>query len=599
MTFLFFLLIRSSAAFAVENILVLNSYHPQYKWTELLIKGIRDTLTPRVKPEKIHIEYMDARRFGEDPTYRAKIQAILYHKYKDMELDLILSTDDYAFQFLLKEHENIFANTPVVFGGVNFFKYEMISEYPLFTGVLEGTGVEENINLAMKINKDLEEILLISDKTSLGSMLTQVSNKIIERRNLKNLVKIYDDFTLAELEKTILSKNKSTAIIMLAVHHDNQGKYFSYDDHFIELTKKSPVPIYSMWGILMGSGTIGGYMNDPYFHGIEIATIGLDILNGKPVSSIPVKNKTNYLPNFDYEVLSKYNVSITKLPKFSKFHNRPVTYYQENKRLINFVTFIIVILLTSIVILKSLVNQRTKEANDNAKNLAKSNSQMKEFVGIVAHDLRAPVGNIISFTRALEDAPEDHDEIVPYILKSANKSINLINNILDISAIESGKVKIEIDKVDLNDIIHDTIQEVTFLTKSKELTLNTNINSPLFVLADKQRVTQILQNLLTNAIKFTPKNGNIDILVTDAEDSINVAVKDSGVGIPKDLMPKLFTRTEFTSRSGTEGESGTGYGLTLVYNIIKEHGSTLTVESKENLGSVFTFQLKKAHQSEP
>ena len=593
-TILLFLL-SGFYSYGVSNILVLNSYHPQYKWTERLNDGIRDTFKGVVPPEKIHVEYMDGRVFSEDVAYLEKLRNLLAYKYKNVELDLIISTDDYAFNFLLDVHSEIFPNTPVVFGGVNFFKKDMLKGRPFFTGVLEGTSIEENIRLIQKLHPNTNEIVLLSDDTKLGRALTEDARKFIKSHKLDSLVKVYDKFTFESLNQKVAEKNKDAVFLLLAIHADRDGVYFSYDEHFIKLAKTAVAPIYSMWGVLMGSGTIGGYMNNPYAHGKEITEIGISILNGINANMIPVKNRTSYTPHFDYNVLKKFNISSDVLPDNAKVHNRPISYYQENKRLINIASFVFVVLVTFIIFLKVLVDQRTREANLNASNLEKLKNRMRDFVGIVAHDLRAPVGNILSFSQALEEISEDHKEIVPYILKSAEKSIHLINNILDISAIEAGKVKMNKEEADLHEIILDIIHEVTFLTKGKNLSLSTNLNSKLMVLIDKQRITQILQNLLTNSIKFTGQNGRVEIVVKVDGDTVNVSVKDTGVGIPKDIIGNIFDTSKHTSRVGTEGESGTGYGLPLVYNLVREHGGALTVESDENIGSNFTFTLNKVN----
>lgn len=586
--------ISASTQVLAKRVLVLNSYHPQYKWTELLLKGIRKTLSPHIPPEDIHIEYMDGRRFSDDIEYTRRIKSLIGYKYRHYPIDLIITTDDYAFQFLRSVHDDIFPQAPVVFAGVNFFKPELLNGHKDFTGVLEGTSIEENIDLIQKIYPGYKEIVLLSDRTTVGLHLSQNAREIIKRRGLGNKVSIYEDFSLNELKDRLKTTPKGVYYLLLAIHHDNQGNYFSYDEHLIEISKISKAPIFSMWGILIGNGTVGGYMNNPVTHGEEVANLALRLISGDSISTMPVIEKTKYSPQFDYNQLVRFQISKSSLPSESKIFFRPISYYEDNKLAINIVLFVIAVLISFIIILNRLVIKRTRQANQTAQRLAKSNAKMKEFVGIVAHDLRAPVGNILSFTKALEEAPEDQEEIVPYIIKSANKSINLINNILDISAIESGKVKIQIEDVDLHEVIKDTISELTFLTKKKSIHLESNLGLSLIVKADRQRITQILQNLLTNAIKFTPNDGTISIDVEDNQSFVNVSVKDSGVGIPKELLSKIFKRNEFTSRPGTEGEAGTGYGLPLVYNLIKEHGSTLTVESQENLGSKFTFQLKKA-----
>ncbi|EQC50921.1 histidine kinase A domain protein [Bacteriovorax sp. DB6_IX] len=167
---------------------------------------------------------------------------------------------------------------------------------------------------------------------------------------------------------------------------------------------------------MIGNGTVGGYMNNPVTHGEEVANLALRLISGDSISTMPVIEKTKYSPQSDYNQLVRFQISKSSLPSESKIFFRPISYYEDNKLAINIVLFVIAVLISFIIILNRLVIKRTRQANQTAQRLAKSNAKMKEFVGIVAHDLRAPVGNILSFTKALEEAPEDQEEIVPYII---------------------------------------------------------------------------------------------------------------------------------------------------------------------------------------
>jgi hypothetical protein len=254
-------------------VLVLNSYHPQYGWTEELVRGVRDDLAA-LPPENLHIEFMDARRMVDDAKYLDLLAAVYQHKYGRLRPDVIISSDDSALSFLLARRDTLFPGVPIVFCGINSRAPEELEAVPNMTGILEGLDVAENLTLIERLQPNARRVVLLADRTSLGQGMVQVARGAIERRQRSALkTEIWDDFTLEELGRRVASVDEHTVFLLLAIHEDRAGRYFSFDEDLKPLTLRSRAPIYAMFGMLLGQGVVGGMMNDPYQHGRATAGV--------------------------------------------------------------------------------------------------------------------------------------------------------------------------------------------------------------------------------------------------------------------------------------------------------------------------------------
>src|SRR5215203_129369 len=233
---------------------------------------------------------------------------------------------------------------------------------------------------------------------------------------------------------------------------------------------------------------------------------------------------------------------------------------------------------------------------------------MKEFINIAAHELRTPLQPILGLSEMLSNArndPQQHGKFVEIIVRNAHKLENLAEDILDVTRIESGKLKLVMEKVDLHKLVESVVHDFQrFLPADGKVTMNYQKLSDgrndedghgmsrLAVLGDPERIAQVLSNLLGNALKFT-KEGTINVIVgrNDSPSSSEaiVSISDSGQGIDPEVMYKLFEK--FTSKS----ESGTGLGLFLSKSIVEAHGGKIWGENnKDRKGATFTFTLPLA-----
>ena len=227
--------------------------------------------------------------------------------------------------------------------------------------------------------------------------------------------------------------------------------------------------------------------------------------------------------------------------------------------------------------------------------LLEVNRRMQKFVGNVAHDLRGPLGKLINIGEVLlagVDA-EALDTFYKIIAKTSQRGFELVKDLLDITALEQGHIKIETEKSDLAVVAQQVVTEQNYLAERKNIHLVNSISVPAPVTMDGPRIIQVLVNLVGNAIKFTPKSGTVTLSAHKQGSGLRIKVIDTGVGMSPEAVDDLFLKHRKRSTPGTEGERGTGFGLVLAQEIIKAHGSEIQVESELGRGSCFSFVLAK------
>ena len=407
LTLLLLLLITSANLVqASSKVLLLNSYHPQYTWTEELTHGVRNALAKDIAQENIYIEYMDKRRYIDDPVYNQKLIDLLQYKFSKNIPDIIIASDDAAYRFMLQYGDTLFPNIPIVFCGVNVFDPSDLTNNPNITGIAEGMDIEGNLNLITQVQPKVKKIILIGDTTGLGLRMVGAAEKIKnlwQKKSSKKHIEItiLDDFSLPELYNTLGQLPADTAVLLMAIHKDRLGAYFSFQEDLPKLSASSSVPVYGMWGSLMiNNGAIGGMMNDPYQHGSNAAKMALRILAGTAVKDITVKESALYQPKFDFLQLQRFHINEKQLPPNSKIYNKPDSFYLKNKSLIDssiaifiFLSFIIALLYRNIlqrknaqnklyqfnIDLENTVRERTLELEKSNEELQKASALMSSF----------------------------------------------------------------------------------------------------------------------------------------------------------------------------------------------------------------------------
>ncbi len=248
-------------------------------------------------------------------------------------------------------------------------------------------------------------------------------------------------------------------------------------------------------------------------------------------------------------------------------------------------------------ILEKRVQEKTADLQMANVALEKANRLKSEFLTTMSHELRTPLNAIIGFAEVLRDEiagslSKDQKEYVTDIHSSGHHLLDMINNILDLSKIETGKMHLQYEEFCIEDAINDTLTIINASANNKGISVHTNIqdNTPLLS-ADKTKFRQILYNLLSNAVKFTPENGKITINVFQKDNSLQFEIVDTGIGIKPEDKEKLFEAFHQADASLTREYEGTGLGLHLTKRLVELHGGKIWAESTFGKGSTFFFIL--------
>jgi len=242
--------------------------------------------------------------------------------------------------------------------------------------------------------------------------------------------------------------------------------------------------------------------------------------------------------------------------------------------------------------------QLYEETRRQASELERASKLQADFTAMIAHDLRSPLMNITGVAEVMiegmfGDVTEEQKKWLERIQANGRTLVDLVSDFLDFSKLESGYVEVRKERVDLSDLIQKTIENFQVLAREKGISIRDAVDLSLpAVHADPRRVDQVLGNLLTNAIKFTGEEGQIEVgtVLADATE-VKVWVRDNGVGIPADEIGQLFQKYQQGGNAKRSSLQGTGLGLVICKMIVEAHGGTIWVESEPGQGSTFFFSL--------
>ena len=199
--------------------------------------------------------------------------------------------------------------------------------------------------------------------------------------------------------------------------------------------------------------------------------------------------------------------------------------------------------------------------------------------------------------RAIEE--EDRDKYLEIVLNETKRMNTLISDLLDLAKIESGQFPIELSEFDINEQLRQCIIMFEQRIESKKLDVDINFNEDkMMVWADRDRISQVVTNLVDNAVKFSSEGGSLKIWTTSDDDKVYINIEDSGEGIPKEDEPYIFERFYKADKSHSRNKPGTGIGLSIVKRILTQHGEDISLKNEPGKGTTFTFTLTKAAEQQ-
>ncbi|MBC5997708.1 sensor histidine kinase [Romboutsia ilealis] len=588
-----------------KDILYINSYSPRFEFFDEQLNGIKSVLGDSVE---LQVEYLDQGNF-----YGVKNELNFYNliKYKINNYktyDAILIGDDPALNFIRKHKEELFKGIPIItFGVNNKTNIEYIKNNDDTYGVEEGISLKKNLDLINKLYKN-KNVVAINFKSRENNIDLDNFYKLESYYPDLNFSHIsYEEEDTVETIKKKIDKIDENSIILLTYIYSyssiSYNELFELQDY---LDAEVDLPKFSTLKHELYFDTIGGYMTSHYEQGKMGAEIAMDIINGnEPTSKLVSYDEVNkYI--FNYEHLKKHKIKEKYLPKNSKIINKPETFWSKHKLVIIPAAIIVACLVVTIIIF--IINNKKRrmysEGIFKAKEIAESSIKAQNnFISNISHELRTPVAVIISVIQLLEKQNKDKEfdltSSIKIIKQNCLRLTRLTNNIIDVAKMDLGFIDMRPVNIEIVSLLEDIVSSIIPYAKSKNINVifDTEIEE-LVMSVDPDKIERMMLNLLSNSIKFNKNDGSIITMVKVNDSYLNIEVIDTGIGISKEYMSKIFDKFTQVEDIMIRQNEGSGIGLSLVKYFTEAHGGTISVESELNKGSRFIVRIPMIKQSE-
>lgn len=388
-----------------KNVLILNSYHKGLSWTDGETEGSADGLANSGIECSIAVEYMDWKNY---PTVENldHLYTYLKYKYSNKQIDLVITTDDAALEFALKNRMDLFSNAPVVFCGVNEEGLGKIAAgYSNVTGVIEEVDPERTVRAALEINPKLKEILVVYDKTESGVSTGALTLQAIQRVNPALQVTSLNEEKLEEVMEKARQAQEDSILLITTYYTDVEGVVVGFEDFCRRLSQNSKVPVYHLYDFGIGHGAIGGSMASGRLQGENAGKIAARVLQGEDISRIPVDTSGTTRNIFDYEQLKRFNIPLRQVPKDSEIVNKPFSFFETYKNLVITVLLIFSLLVAFICILifyLRKISAMKQELYENHQEL----TQLYEELTASDEELRQQFDELMEVQKSLASSEE-------------------------------------------------------------------------------------------------------------------------------------------------------------------------------------------------
>nr|WP_278678708.1 HAMP domain-containing sensor histidine kinase [Clostridium paraputrificum] len=525
--------------------------------------------------------------------------SILYPSNESVDLtdfDLIICLDSNRLQYIENNYSNFLDDTPVIIGLTEEKKFNLPEN---FGGYYMNYDFSKYMDFLLNIHPNLKKVNLLIGSNFKSSSIYKSINSYISK-NPKD-IKFNFITTGEENEITPLLCEKNTITIVFdSLLSNNLGKYLTSGSSYSTIraiSRKTTNEVYGGYREFITRFNIGGYNYD--------ATVLAKAISDTAVSII---NNTLSIKDVGYRDVSLDNDFVINTYMNDKYHlptDLPNTSYikigsgetliessDSNKRNIIFSAIIIFSMFILFIYVHNKIRLRDKEKLDLMKN---------NFIANLSHELRNPL-NIIISTIQLFDLYLKQNKIVlkdptiknkfEYLKNNSNRLLKLVNNVIDITKIDAGFFNISKDNYDIVSVVENLTLSTVPYAEYKDITLifDTDIEE-LYCLFDKDNIERVILNLLSNALKFTPANGNIFVTLTYNSKYLSISVKDTGIGIPREKQKFIFDRFSQLDTDKYSKGKGSGIGLALIKSVVELHNGHIEVNSLPGVGSEFIVIL--------
>jgi len=407
-----------SAAEKSQNILLINSYHAGFKWTDDQTDAIIAGLS-QDNQNILYVEYIDWKRYPTDSNLR-QLQAYMAFKYGDQKIDLIITTDDAALHFALNQRQEIFSDAPIVFSGV--FKSaadDLLQGQSNVTGVYESIDPDGTIKLARKMNPQLQNIYILYDDSESGKDSGEGIIKSIKEINDQmetngDPLIVHDLSYLnfeAIMQKLTNPEKEDSIILMGSYSKDIDGLAYPPEIYSRLISAKSNIPMYSVYEVLFGNGIMGGSLLSGRILGEKAAMLANKILEGQAATSLAMIDEMQTFTGLDYVQLERFEMQNKPLPDNARIINQPFSFTKTYRYLIYRVAFFFLLLFGFIILLLSNINKR-KRAEEALTQQNEELTALYEELIASEEELRQQFGEMVRQQGILKEHQERHQLVL-------------------------------------------------------------------------------------------------------------------------------------------------------------------------------------------
>ncbi len=314
-----------------RRVLLLNSYHPGYPWSDRITSAIHRELGACDLEVELHVEYMDTKRHLVEEVF-PHLEALYAAKYAGHRLDVIIASDDNALTFLLSRREKLFPGVPVVFCGINDVDDVRITGHKHIAGIAEDFDVKGTLELALRLHPGTRQVAFVSDPTPTGKICMKRVEGFMGQHRPELTYVALSELTSAELIRALGELPSDTVVFYLHFLRDREGRTYSIKDSVAFVEAHCDVPIYTMWEETLGAKTLGGVVTGGTVQGRKVARMALRILKGEAAEGIGIDRHSPTRVMINYGFMGRFGIEESDLPEGTVFFNKPSSMYARYRR---------------------------------------------------------------------------------------------------------------------------------------------------------------------------------------------------------------------------------------------------------------------------
>ena len=600
-------------------ILIVTSYNPETRSISDNLSAFMDEYRQRGGKYTPIIESMNCKNLSEAYLWKSRMASIL-GKYKGKNRpSLVILLGQEAWSAYISQDTEIAKKTPSICGMVSVNGlvlpddsidtrvwepeskniYTDFGDYNIVAGYVYEYDVDKNIELMRRFYPDMRRVAFISDNTYGGLSMQALVKKEMEK--YPDLETIWLDGrteTFMEVSERMRRLPQNTCVLLGTWRVDCTESYVIGNTTYMLRDANPTLPVFTIASVGLGHWALGGYTPEYHAVGKNIGAVTYDFLDkgdreGVDLVTIP----GNY--TFDIKRLHEFKLDSLNLPQGAVLVNKTPSLYEQYKYwvigVVSAFMFLIACFLIAIyyIIRINHLKHPLEVSGEEllvAKEKAEESNRLKTaFLANMSHEIRTPLNAIVGFSSVLvsdDSSPAEKAQYCDIIQKNSDLLLHLINDILDISRMESGKIKFVWEECDVVELCQTALSTAEYGRKTSALFLFETPVASLVIKTDAQRLKQVLINLLSNAAKFTPSGSiKLAIAIDKQHQQLELSVSDTGCGIPSDKSDRVFERFEKLN----EYSQGTGLGLAISRLIVENLGGKIWVDKDYTEGARFVF----------